>query len=201
MQRPSEINPGVSSDLEMVLTKALVADPTHRPDDLNALAQAFYQINNTASVAPPPADVGHLDHDEDFDIDTSVLCPTCRGVVACYRSCIAKPFIGHRLRWQGQCSLEMLRYLTGALELRRGTPNLGPARISGFLDALSVEQVFDAFGVRLNQDKIGGARFTMNWRFTDIAEDHVLGVSRRTMFHSPGRVDPDDRACAGRCGG
>ena len=82
-------------------------------------------------------------------------------------------------------------YLTGALELRQGTPNLGPARISGFLGALSVEQVFDALGVRLNADKIADNEMTMNWVFPDIQEQHVLGVSRRAVFHSPGRQDPD----------
>jgi hypothetical protein len=58
--------------MELILTKALVADPSHRPDDLNALAQAFYQIKPQHSMAPPPADVSHLDHDEGFDIDVSM---------------------------------------------------------------------------------------------------------------------------------
>ena len=82
-------------------------------------------------------------------------------------------------------------YLTGAMELRQGTPDLGPARISGFLGALSVEQVFDALGVRLNADKIGDNECTMNWIFPDIEEQHVLGVSRRALVHSPGRSDAD----------
>ena len=82
-------------------------------------------------------------------------------------------------------------YLTGAMELRHGTPNLGPARISGFLGSLSVEQVFDALGVRLNADEIGDDEFMMNWVFPDIEEQHVLGVSRRALVHSPGRADPD----------
>lgn len=72
MRRPSELVPSVPSELELVLTKALVADPAHRPDDLNALAQAFYQINNTSSAAPPEADVSHLDHDHGFDVDVSM---------------------------------------------------------------------------------------------------------------------------------
>ncbi len=72
MRRPSELNPGVGAGLEAILTKALVADPEHRPDDLNALAQAFYQVNNTHSVQPPPGDVSHLDHDEGFDVDVSM---------------------------------------------------------------------------------------------------------------------------------
>jgi hypothetical protein len=72
MRRPSEMAANISPDLELILTKALVADPAHRPDDLNALAQAFYQINNTVSLAPPAADVSHLDHDDGFDVDVSM---------------------------------------------------------------------------------------------------------------------------------
>lgn len=72
MRRPAEIAPDCPAELELILTKALVGDPAHRPDDLNALAQAFYQIRPQHSVAPPPADVGHLDHDDGFDVDVSM---------------------------------------------------------------------------------------------------------------------------------
>jgi hypothetical protein len=72
MRRPSEVAPATPPALEAILTKALVGDPDHRPDDLNALAQAFYQIQPQHSVAPPPADVGHLDHDDGFDVDVSM---------------------------------------------------------------------------------------------------------------------------------
>ena len=72
MRRPSEVIPGVPAELEMILSKALVSDPGHRPDDLNALAQALYQINASIAAAPPPADVGHLDHDTGFDVDVSL---------------------------------------------------------------------------------------------------------------------------------
>jgi len=80
-------------------------------------------------------------------------------------------------------------YLTGAQELRHGTPNLGPAAVGGFADVLSVEQVFDAIGVRLNADKIGDVAFSINWFFTDTDERHVLGVSRRAVHHRPDTVD------------
>lgn len=72
MRRPSELVPGVPAELEMILSKALVSDPSHRPDDLNALAQALYQINASIAAAPPPADIGHLDHDGGFDVDVSL---------------------------------------------------------------------------------------------------------------------------------
>lgn len=73
MRRPSELLPGVPQALEQVLSKALVADPAHRPDDLLALAQALHQVAPAGStVAPPPADVSHLDHDGGFDVDVSM---------------------------------------------------------------------------------------------------------------------------------
>ncbi len=72
MRRPTEVVSGLPSDFEAVLAKALVSDPGHRPDDLNALAQALHQFAPTGSVVPPPADTSHLDHDVGFDVDVSM---------------------------------------------------------------------------------------------------------------------------------
>jgi len=73
MRRPSEVVSGLVPDFEAMLAKALVSDPEHRPDDLNALAQALHQFAPPGSVAPPPpADTSHLDHDGNFDVDVSM---------------------------------------------------------------------------------------------------------------------------------
>src|SRR5450432_1359524 len=73
MRRPTEVVPGLVPDFEAMLAKALVSDPAHRPDDLNALAQALHQFAPPGSVAPPPpADTSHLDHDSNFDVDVSM---------------------------------------------------------------------------------------------------------------------------------
>jgi hypothetical protein len=73
MRRPSEVVSGLPPDFEAVLAKALVSDPAHRPDDLNALAQALHQFAPAGSVAPPPpADTSHLDHDAGFEVDVSM---------------------------------------------------------------------------------------------------------------------------------
>jgi hypothetical protein len=86
MRRPSELVPGLPASLEVVLGKALVADPAHRPADLSALAQALYHLAPTASMAPPQADESHLDHDADFDVDVSLSMlpppPSMRGGAA-----------------------------------------------------------------------------------------------------------------------
>lgn len=72
MRRPTEINPQLPAAFDMVLAKALVADPAHRPDDLKALAQAIHHLAPSGSMAPPPADESHLDHDGDFAVDVSM---------------------------------------------------------------------------------------------------------------------------------
>lgn len=72
MRRPSELNPSVPPIVEMLLAKALVADPKHRPDDLLALAQALHHLAPQASLPPPPADESHLDGGSDFTVDVSM---------------------------------------------------------------------------------------------------------------------------------
>lgn len=73
MRRPSEVVAGLTPEFEAVLAKALVSDAAHRPDDLNALAQALHQLAPAGSAAPPPpADTSHLDHDAGFEVDVSM---------------------------------------------------------------------------------------------------------------------------------
>jgi hypothetical protein len=72
MRRPTEVNPHLPPTLDMVLSKALVGDPAHRPDDLKALAAAIHHLAPEGSIAPPSADESHLDHDENFDVDLSL---------------------------------------------------------------------------------------------------------------------------------
>jgi hypothetical protein len=73
MRRPSEVVPDLPPDFEAVLAKALVSDPAHRPDDLNALAQALHQFAPPGTLKPPPpADTSHLDHDVGFEVDVSM---------------------------------------------------------------------------------------------------------------------------------
>ena len=69
MRRPTDIVPELPPGLEVVLGKALVADPAHRPDDLAALASAIHGLAPSASMAPPPADESHLDAGDDFEVD------------------------------------------------------------------------------------------------------------------------------------
>jgi hypothetical protein len=72
MRRPTQVNPQLPPALDMVLAKALVGDPAHRPDDLKALAAAIYHLSPSGDMAPPSGDESHLDHDGNFDVDVSL---------------------------------------------------------------------------------------------------------------------------------
>src|SRR4051794_37097707 len=72
MPRPKEIDPTMPSGLELLLEKALVADPMHRPDDLGALASALYHVAPAKSIHPPETDTGTLDHTGEFEVDVKL---------------------------------------------------------------------------------------------------------------------------------
>jgi hypothetical protein len=86
MRRPTEVNPSLPPALEVTLSKALVADAVHRPDDLNALAQALHGLAPSNLVAPPAADISHLDHDANFEVDVrlSMLPPSLQAPASPY---------------------------------------------------------------------------------------------------------------------
>lgn len=73
MRRPSELVPGLPPAAEKLMAKALIADPSRRPADLNALAQALYALMPQPTIPPPPAaDTSHLDQVGDLDVDVSL---------------------------------------------------------------------------------------------------------------------------------
>jgi hypothetical protein len=72
MRRPTQVLPGLNPGVDVLLGKALVTDRAHRPDDLGALAQALHHLAPMATIPPPEADEGHLDHGSDFDVDVSL---------------------------------------------------------------------------------------------------------------------------------
>lgn len=76
-------------------------------------------------------------------------------------------------------------YLTGAQELRHGSPGSIPMRRRAMADALSVEQIVDILGVRIDADAISGLDVTID--LTVDGEAHVLGVSNLCLHHIAGR--------------
>ena len=86
-------------------------------------------------------------------------------------------------------------YLCAAFELRHGVPqprSLTPASMNA-LRALTVEMVFDYFGVRLNGPKADGKRIAINWNFSDTKEQYVLNLenSALTYVANKQRIDAD----------
>ncbi len=81
-------------------------------------------------------------------------------------------------------------YLTGAQELRSGTFDLGHASLGGFAAGMTTAMLFDALGVRLRPEALAGTACTIEWTLGDRDEVHVIGVSNRTLFHSPDRAAP-----------
>ncbi|HWL84712.1 MAG TPA: hypothetical protein VNO21_02860 [Polyangiaceae bacterium] len=69
MRRPASVIAGIPDAFEILLAKALVGDPAHRPDDLGALASALHHLAPMRSLHPPDADESRLDHAEGFDVD------------------------------------------------------------------------------------------------------------------------------------
>src|SRR6185312_10885991 len=64
--------------LEVLLGKALVGNPQHRPEDLGALASAMHHLAPMKSIPPPDVDTSTLDHTDSFDVDVrlSMLPPS-----------------------------------------------------------------------------------------------------------------------------
>ena len=83
MQRPRSLVPSLPDAFETLVAKALVSDPSHRPDDLGALASAMHHLAPTKSVAPPSADESKLDHTGEFDVDIRLsMLPIDEGSIA-----------------------------------------------------------------------------------------------------------------------
>jgi alkyl sulfatase BDS1-like metallo-beta-lactamase superfamily hydrolase len=98
-----------------------------------------------------------------------------------------------QLGYQSESATFRNAYLTGAHELRNGSPVQRPAGRRGLVHALPIEQLFETIGMRLLADEVGGTRVTMEFAFTDIDEHWVLGLANRAIHSRRGRSqDPVD---------
>jgi alkyl sulfatase BDS1-like metallo-beta-lactamase superfamily hydrolase len=94
-----------------------------------------------------------------------------------------------QLGYQAESSTFRNAYLMGAQELRQGPPQLPFGQRRGMLIAMTVEQIFDTISVRLKSEDVGGISLATNWTFPDVGEKWTLGISNRTLYHSPGLHD------------
>ncbi len=80
-------------------------------------------------------------------------------------------------------------YLTGALELRQGSPTEPSdniAQATDLLMAMPLEQFFKSMAVMLNGPDAEGKDYTINVEFTDRNETHVLNVKNAVLHHRVG---------------
>jgi alkyl sulfatase BDS1-like metallo-beta-lactamase superfamily hydrolase len=94
-----------------------------------------------------------------------------------------------QLGYQTESSTFRNAYLMGAQELRHGSPPARPVARRGLLQALSIELIFEALAVRLKSEEVVGERTTINFRFTDISEDWILGLNHCVLHTIKGRHD------------
>jgi alkyl sulfatase BDS1-like metallo-beta-lactamase superfamily hydrolase len=87
-------------------------------------------------------------------------------------------------------------YLTGAYELRHGTPNVGidMAIMKGVLVETPVSNFFDSMAVRLNGPDAEGKKLNIKISFTDINESYLLSLNNSVLRHK--KVDTNTPADA-----
>ena len=99
-----------------------------------------------------------------------------------------------QLGYQAESATWRNAFLTGAQELRHGTPPGKPRSQRGFAVALTVDMVFDAVAIRLKSEDVAGQHVVTNWAFTDLeGEDRqwVLALQNQTLHYVRGRHDDD----------
>ncbi len=95
-----------------------------------------------------------------------------------------------QLGYQTESSTYRNAYLTGAQELRNGLPPSRPSNRGGLIQALTIELIFDSLAIRLKAEEVSGEHTVINFRFTDIGEDWILGLQNSVLRSVRGRLDP-----------
>ena len=97
-----------------------------------------------------------------------------------------------QLGYQAQSAVERNSYLSGAMELRsagkKTAPTLRTASIET-IHALSIDDIFDFFGVRLDAAKAAGQRLRINWVFTDTGKRYLLNLENSALTYMADRTD------------
>jgi linear primary-alkylsulfatase len=97
-----------------------------------------------------------------------------------------------QLGYQAEAGTWRNAYLTGAMELRAGIPQVpGNALNSDMLKAISLNLMFDFIGVRVNAAKAEGKHIVLNWNFTDVNEKIVLNLENEALTQMSGQEDPN----------
>lgn len=95
-----------------------------------------------------------------------------------------------QLGYQAESAVERNSYLAAAMELRSGGKKIpSPLRTASpdTIRALSVEDIFDLLGVRLNATKAEGQRIVINWNFSDSGKRYMLNLENSALTFSAER--------------
>ncbi len=88
-----------------------------------------------------------------------------------------------QLGYQSESGTWRNAYLYGAHELRNGSPDIPVGRGRQIAHAMSATQLFDSIGVRLSTEALSGLTANLNWTFSDLGEQHVLGINNCAIHH------------------
>jgi alkyl sulfatase BDS1-like metallo-beta-lactamase superfamily hydrolase len=104
-----------------------------------------------------------------------------------------------QLGYQAESAVWRNLYLVGARELREGPPpakgagagRAGRAASADVARALSIEQLWDALGARLDGPRAWDAKLALAWEFTDVEERWTVSVRNGALSAVKGRLAPD----------
>ena len=96
-----------------------------------------------------------------------------------------------QMGYQAESATWRNSYLMGAKELREGSPNWGRLPTRDTSQAMEASHLFDIIGVRFDPAAFTAGPVTVNVHFTDLDEDHVLGLGRSAVHHRPNSTDPE----------
>jgi alkyl sulfatase BDS1-like metallo-beta-lactamase superfamily hydrolase len=102
-----------------------------------------------------------------------------------------------QLGYQSESAVWRNLYLVGAHELREGPPQAVGGRRVGSADvarALSIEQLWDALGARLDGPRAWDTSLSIGWHFTDVDERWTVKVENGALSAVKGRLAPDAHA-------
>ena len=102
-----------------------------------------------------------------------------------------------QLGYQSESAVWRNLYLVGAHELRHGPPPAPRGRRVASADvarALSIEQLWDAMGVRLDGPRAWGAQIVLAWDFTDVGERWTVTVENGALSAVQDRLASDAHA-------
>ncbi|WP_273420920.1 alkyl/aryl-sulfatase [Curvibacter lanceolatus] len=96
-----------------------------------------------------------------------------------------------QMGYQAESATWRNAYLQGASELRNGVPK--GATVSSSADvvqALSIENLFDFMGVRLDGQRAAGKTIVLNWVFTDTQQRYAMTLDNAALTYLKGKTDP-----------